>query len=101
MQQKEVGMSLVYACIAPHAGDLIPETIEDQRVVEQTRQSMYILGAHMEAQSPDVVIIINPHGFRVQEALSISVAERAVADWAPTVKLEFEMDSELAHAIAD
>lgn len=94
-------MSLVYACIAPHAGDLIPETIEDQHVVEQTRQAMYTLGAHMEAQSPDVVLIINPHGFRVQEALSISVAERAVADWAPTVKLDFEMDSELAHTIAD
>ncbi len=94
-------MSLVYACIAPHAGDLIPETIEDQSVVAETRQAMYTLGANMEAQSPEVVLIINPHGFRVQEALSISVAERAVADWAPTVKLEFDMDSELAHAIAD
>lgn len=94
-------MSLVYACIAPHAGDLIPETIEDQNVVATTRQSMVALGAKMESLAPDVIVIINPHGFRVQEALSISVAERAVADWAPTVKLEFEMDSELAHAIAD
>jgi aromatic ring-opening dioxygenase LigB subunit len=37
----------------------------------------------------------------VQEALSISVAERAVADWSPEVKLNFEMDPDLAHEIAD
>jgi aromatic ring-opening dioxygenase LigB subunit len=33
--------------------------------------------------------------------LSISVAERATADWSPEVKLDFEMDAELAHTIAD
>src|SRR5262245_6499002 len=94
-------MPLLYACIAPHAGDLIPETIEDQNIVATTRKSMYEMGAKMESLAPDVVVIINPHGFRVQEALSISIAERATADWASNVKLEFEMDSELAHAIAD
>jgi len=94
-------MPLIYACIAPHAGDLIPETVEDKNIVTLTRETMYKLGAKLESLAPEVIIIINPHGFRVQEALSISVAEKAVADWAPDVKLDFEMDSELAHAIAD
>ena len=94
-------MPLIYACIVPHAGDLIPETAEDQKLIATTRGAMYRLGATLESLEPEVIVLINPHGFRVQEALSISVAERAMADWSPDVKLNFEMDSALAHAIAD
>lgn len=94
-------MPLIHACIAPHAGDLIPETVDDQNKVKQTRQAMYTLGDHMQALAPEIIVIINPHGFRVQEALSISVAERAVADWSPEVRLDFAMDVKLSHAIAD
>ena len=94
-------MSLIYACIAPHAGDLIPETVTDQNIVQQTRQSMREMGEHLQALNPEVLVIANPHGFRVQEAMSISVAERAVGDWSPDVKLDFEMDPSLANAIAD
>lgn len=90
-------MPLIHACIAPHAGDLI----DDKDKVALTRQSMTTMGAHLQALAPEVIVIINPHGFRVQEALSISVAERAVADWSPDVKIDFEMDADLAHEIAD
>jgi aromatic ring-opening dioxygenase LigB subunit len=94
-------MTLIYACIAPHAGDLIPETVEDQIIVRSTRQSMMEMGEHLQALNPEVIVIANPHGFRVQNAMSISIAERAVADWSPDVKLEFELDPLLANAIAD
>lgn len=94
-------MPLIHACIAPHAGDLIPETVDDPNKVAFTRQTLSALGDRLQALAPEVLLLINPHGFRVQEALSISVAERAVADWSPEVKLDFEMDSDLAHAIAD
>jgi len=83
---------LVYACIAPHAGDLI----DDLTKIELTRQTMLAMGEHLQALAPEISVIINPHGFRVQEALSISVA-----DWSPDVKIDFEMDSDLAHDIAD
>jgi aromatic ring-opening dioxygenase LigB subunit len=94
-------MTLIYAGIAPHAGDLIPETVEDQNKVTLTRQSMQEMGATLEALDPEVIVIINPHGFRVQTAMNIAVAERALADWSPDVKLEFDMDTELANLIAD
>ena len=94
-------MPLIHACIAPHAGDLIPETVTDQNIVVTTRQSMYKLGEKLKALAPEGIVIINPHGFRVQGALSVSIAERAVADWAPDVKLDFEMDLVLANDIAD
>ena len=33
-------MPLIHACIAPHAGDLIPETVTDKNTVALTRASM-------------------------------------------------------------
>src|SRR5690349_12904244 len=94
-------MTLIYACIAPHAGDLITETVEDKNKVMHTRQSMQEMGATLEALAPEVIIVINPHGFRVENAMSISMAERATADWSADVKLDFDLDVELAHSIAE
>ncbi|HLO14795.1 MAG TPA: hypothetical protein VK206_08200 [Anaerolineales bacterium] len=94
-------MTMIYACIAPHAGDLIPETVEDKNKVTLTRESMQELDRNLEALEPEVIVIVNPHGFRVQNAMNISIAERAIADWSPDVKLDFEMDTELANSIAD
>lgn len=94
-------MPLMYACIAPHAGDLIPETVSDQNIVKITRRSMQEMGEHLQALNPEIIVLANPHGFRVQNAMSISIGERATADWAPNVKLDFEMDPSLANAIAD
>jgi len=94
-------MTLIYACIAPHAGDLIPETVEDKHKVTPTRQSMQEMGANLEALAPEVIVIVNPHGFRVQNAMNISIAEKAIAEWSPDVKLDFDMDLELANLVAD
>jgi aromatic ring-opening dioxygenase LigB subunit len=90
-------MSLIYVCIAPHAGDLIDEPNK----VSSTHRSMLEMGAVLGALSPEVIIIINPHGFRVQNAISVSVAERAAAEWSHDIKLNFEMDYALANQIAD
>jgi aromatic ring-opening dioxygenase LigB subunit len=94
-------MTLIYACIAPHAGDLIAEAAEDQSKVTRTRRSMQELGMNLETLLPEVIVIINPHGFRVQTAMNISIAERATAAWSSEVQLDFAMDVELAHAIAE
>ena len=94
-------MTLIYACIAPHAGDLIPETVEDKNKVTLTRQSMQGMGANLEALAPEIIVIINPHGFRVQNGINVAITERAIAEWSPEVKLDFDMDVELANRIAD
>ena len=90
-------MPLIYACIAPHAGDLI----DDQARIALTRPAMQEMGRRLQVLSPDVIVIINPHGFRVENAISVSVAERATAEWPPDIKIDFEMDSALAHALVD
>ena len=90
-------MPLIYACIAPHAGDLI----DDQNKITLTRHSMQEMGTRLQALSPEVIVIVNPHGFRVENAISVSIAERATAEWPPDIKLDFEMDPVLAHAIVN
>ena len=90
-------MPLIHACIAPHAGDLI----DDQNKIALTRHAMQEMGRRLQDLSPEVIIVVNPHGFRVNNAISVSVAERATAEWSPDIKLDFEMDPTLANAIAD
>ena len=90
-------MPLIHACIAPHAGDLI----DDVNKVILTRKSMEEMSAKLEALKPDTVVIVNPHGFRVSNAMSIATTEKAIADWPPDVKLDFDVDVPLAAAIAD
>lgn len=90
-------MPLIHACIAPHAGDLI----DDPDKVTLTRGSMDEMGAKLETLKPDTVVIINPHGFRVSNAMNIAVTEKAIADWSSDAKLDFDMDVPLATAFAD
>ncbi len=90
-------MPLIHACIAPHAGDLI----DDVNKVELTRKSMEEMGAKLETLKPDTIVLVNPHGFRVSNAMSIATTEKAIADWSPDVKLDFDMDVPLAVDIAD
>jgi aromatic ring-opening dioxygenase LigB subunit len=62
---------------------------------------MQSMGTKLEALAPDAIVIVNPHGFRVENAMSISIAERAIGKWPASTKLEFQTDVELAHSIAD
>jgi len=94
---EEIPMPLIYACIVPHAGDLI----DDINKVVLTRKSMNEMGAKLEALDPEVVVIVNPHGFRVRNAMSIAITEKAIADWSPYVKLDFDVDTSLVNTIAD
>ena len=90
-------MPLIHACIVPHAGNLI----DDQNKVALTRKSMEEMGARLEALNPDVIIIINPHGFRVSNVMNIAITEKANVYWSPDVKMDFDIDVSLANAIAD
>jgi aromatic ring-opening dioxygenase LigB subunit len=94
-------MSLLYACIAPHAGDLIQETADDPERVAPTRASMHQMGESLRALAPETVVIITPHGFRVPTALTVAIAEKAKARWSPDVKLDFDVDTEMASSIAE
>jgi len=90
-------MPLIYACIAPHAGDLIDQADK----VTLTRESMNAMGTKLEALNPEIIVIINPHGFRVSNAMNIAITDKGTAEWSPELKMDFDVDLSLANEIAD
>jgi aromatic ring-opening dioxygenase LigB subunit len=92
-------MPLIYACIAPHGDEIIPE-LNPAKIMQATHQSMITMGMRLEALQPDTVIVLTPHGVRVDGMISISFTERAEGALNDTVKVAFEVDQELARQIA-
>ncbi len=98
---------LVFACIAPHGSEVIPELAGDNASrMEVTRQAMEELGRHMEAAQPETVVIITPHGVRVAGAVCVMTTERAVGtlegeQGQGRVTVDMAGDTELGRQIAE
>ncbi|HLO01572.1 MAG TPA: hypothetical protein VK191_00455, partial [Symbiobacteriaceae bacterium] len=92
---------LVFACIAPHGGEVIPELAgDDPGRMATTRAAMEELGRRMAAANPDTVVVITPHGIRIDGQICVSVSERAEGALGE-VALELNVDQGLANQIAD
>jgi aromatic ring-opening dioxygenase LigB subunit len=71
-------LPLVYACIAPHGGEIIPELARSKRIADlfqKTRRGMAELSRQMRKASPDVVIIASPHNLRLWKHIGIVFSE--------------------------
>lgn len=99
---------LVFACIAPHGGMLVPELAgDDLRQAAATRAAMEEMGRRMSAAAPETLVVITPHGVRVVGMMCVGVTERAFGelnddDENPKAHIELilDTDSDLALAIA-
>jgi aromatic ring-opening dioxygenase LigB subunit len=96
-------MPLVYACIAPHGGAIIEELAGDLREpFAPTRSAMLELGRRMEAAAPDTIVVITPHGVRIEDAMCLAVTERAdgmLEEGAQRVVVDMEIDKEFTRAL--
>jgi aromatic ring-opening dioxygenase LigB subunit len=99
-------MSLVFACVAPHGG-IIPG-LEGAERCAATTAAMEEAGRRLEAARPETVVVVTPHGVRVDGALTISLAERAAGTLdepagegraAFSVGVDLAVDRELARGI--
>lgn len=93
-------MPLVFACIAPHGYQALPEYVQDPDNAQTTRSSMSELGRRLEQLNPDTVIVLTPHGIRVEGTMCVSVSFRASGTLKPDVSVDFEVDRELAAELA-
>ncbi len=97
---------LVFACIAPHGGEVIAELADNapQRAA-LTRQAMEELARRMEAARPETVLVITPHGVRVAGAVCVMTTERAIGvlegeGGNGRVEMDLAVDTELGYRIA-
>ncbi|TLS35082.1 extradiol ring-cleavage dioxygenase [Pseudalkalibacillus caeni] len=92
-----------YACITPHGGEIVPELAGDNpERMQETRKSMEVLGDRMKAAYPDAIIVITPHGTRINGQFSVTECETVSGFWQEnnlTYHMERKIDREIAGSI--
>jgi aromatic ring-opening dioxygenase LigB subunit len=97
---------LVFACIAPHGGEVIAELAGEMAPrTAATRDAMEELSRRMMTAQPDTVVVITPHGVRVAGAVCVMTTERAFGilegeGGEGRVEVDMAVDTQLAHSIA-
>lgn len=96
---------LVYACITPHGGEIVPELAgKHTRRMADTRRSMEILGQRMTESAPEALVVITPHGIRIDGQISIINSETVVGseqENGRTYMMIREVERTLARLVAD
>jgi aromatic ring-opening dioxygenase LigB subunit len=73
-------MTIVYACIAPHGGEIISELAKNREISDlfsKTRAGMMNLAAQMKTAKPDTIVIASPHNVRLWKKIGIVFAENS------------------------
>ncbi len=94
---------LVFACIAPHGSMIIPVLKEEgAEKALATRAAMEELGRRMAAAQPETIVLVTPHGHRVDKAFSLLNNQRVVGELGYQTNgfsISFEVDKDLNAAI--
>lgn len=95
----------VFACIAPHGGEIIPELqgANPERMA-LTRKSMAKLGQQMANAEPNCIVVLSPHGTRINSRFSITDSEHLEGSWNENEEIftmEKRVDRDLARKIND
>jgi len=89
-------MPLVYACIAPHGGELIPRLAGDKlRLFAESRKGMRTLAAQLERAGPDTIVVASPHNLRLFRHIGVVLSENSsgkVTEGDGTVSLKAKCD---------
>ncbi len=100
---------LIFACIAPHGSMIIP--LLGEKGAEKalaTRAALEELGRRVAAAQPETLVVITPHGHRVDGCFSLLNNRRVQGTLGPepesnghSFTLTFEVDKELNAAIVE
>lgn len=100
---------LALACIAPHGSMIIPLLRDkDAEKAVATRLAMEELGRRVAATKPETIVLVTPHGHRIDHCFSLLHNKRVQGTLAPAPEnsgssftLTFEVDRELNNAILE
>lgn len=97
---------LVWACIAPHGGELIPELANGNLGrMAVTRAAMADLGERCRKAAPETIVVYTPHGLCIEDYVSVSVTRYAAGvldgEGGTRIAASFMVDGELALALSE
>lgn len=96
-------MPLVYACIAPHGGEIIPALSgEKSALYSPTTTGMRTLAVQMREARPDIIVIASPHNLRLQKHIGVVISEYSsgkLTEGRKQIKLRARCDIEFAQKI--
>ncbi len=98
-------MPVVYACIAPHGGEIIPSLAGDKlRLFAPTRSGIRFLAKEMRAARPDTIVVATPHNLRLQKHIGVVVSENTsgkTSEGNEEVSLKAKCDVDLGRAVIE
>jgi len=98
-------VTLVYACIAPHGGELIPRLAGKQlRLFSPTRKGMRVLAAQIRQARPDTLVVVTPHNLRLPKHIGVVISENStgtLAEGGKEVSLAVKCDQELGMKVIE
>jgi len=98
-------MGVVFACVAPHGAEAIPELAGDMfEAYAETRRGMEQLAEDMKQKKPDTIVLATPHNLRLEGIVGVVTAEFAEGKLEVnnnTVRLRCDCDRQLARQILE
>ena len=72
-------MTLVYSCLAPHGGEIIPELASKSMLAkfETTREAMKTLASKIVEERPDTIVLATPHNLRLWKHIAVVTTENS------------------------
>jgi aromatic ring-opening dioxygenase LigB subunit len=95
---------LVYACIAPHGGELVPTLAGKKlKLFSPTRRGMRVLALEMKKCRPDTIVLASPHNLRLNKHIAVVTAEYSsgkTAEGRREISMRAKCDVEFATKLA-
>lgn len=98
-------MPLVYSCIAPHGGEIIP-ALAGKALKEfgETRKGMRELAGEMKKARPHTIVIASPHNLRMRKHIGVVLSENTsgkLSEGRREVKLSAKCDLVLGRKVVE
>jgi aromatic ring-opening dioxygenase LigB subunit len=96
---------LVYACIAPHGGEIVPALAGNKLpMFMDTRRGMKRLASEMKQARPDTIVIASPHNLRLHRHIGVVTAENSsgsAREGGREIRYRAKCDKALAQELVD
>lgn len=96
-------MPIVYACIAPHGGEIVPALAGKKlKLFAPTRSGMRKIARVMGESRPDTIVIASPHNLRLPKHIGVVIAENSsgvVSEGRKQIRLRAKCDVEFANKV--